>query len=116
MRSMLYYPFVQPPRDVLAQGVLYWDQIGSIVPSDYYLPDYLRHVADHGLYVPLEADRYVAEVTLQALVEQVRTLRRTIPADDLKLPEDPVRPPTRLHDGKLPYQLQEMLLSGRRSD
>ncbi len=103
-------PVRPAPRDVLAQGVLYWDQIGSIVPSSFHLPDYLRQVADHGLYVPLEADRYVEEVTLQALVEQVSTLLRTIPADDLKLPEDPVGPPTRLHYGKLPYQLQEMLL------
>jgi len=49
-------PVRPAPRDVLAQGVLYWDQIGSIVPSSFHLPDYLRQVADHGLYVTLEAD------------------------------------------------------------
>ncbi|WP_344342044.1 hypothetical protein, partial [Streptomyces rhizosphaericus] len=106
MRAMLYYPFVQPPRDVLAQGVLYWDQMGSIVPKHYQLPDYLQQISDRGLYRPLSVDEYVSDVSLDRLVGEVEGLLTELPRGALALPRDPLTSATRLHYGKLPYELE----------
>jgi hypothetical protein len=32
--KMMYYPFVHPPRPVLWQALLYWDELTSISPED----------------------------------------------------------------------------------
>ena len=34
--KMMYYPFVHPPRPVLWQALLYWDELTSISPEDGY--------------------------------------------------------------------------------
>jgi hypothetical protein len=109
---MLYYPFVQPPRDVLAQGILYWDRMGSMVPSFYDLPAHLKQVADRGLYQPLDVDSYIDEVSLNLLVTQVERLLGELSPNDLKLPRDPVASSTRLHYGKLPHRLEARLMDG----
>lgn len=109
MRSMLYYPYVQPPRDIIAQGVLYWDQMGSIVPAGYELPTHLKQVAERGLYHPLTVEQYVGEVSLTRLVNQVEELLRKLPPQALKLPKDPLSSSTRLYYGKLPYELEYLL-------
>lgn len=106
---MLYYPFVQPPRDVLAQGILYWDRIGTIVPERYVLPPQLERVRAHGIYEPLEADRYVQEVSFDRLVGQVENLLSELPARALRIPRDPVTAATRLYYGKLPVDLEYRL-------
>jgi hypothetical protein len=77
---MLYYPFIQPPRDVLAQGVLYWDRLGTIVPEHYVLPPQLERIRENGLYEPLEADRYVDEVSMDRLARQIEDLLSELPA------------------------------------
>lgn len=109
MRAMLYYPFVQPPRDVLAQGVSYWDQMGSIVPEHYQLPGYLQQVADRGLYRPLRVDEYIDDVSLDRLVREVEGSLTELPREALALPRDPLTSATRLHYGKLPDELESRL-------
>jgi hypothetical protein len=109
MRSMLYYPFVQPPRDVLAQAVLYWDQMGSMVPSFYETPNYLRDLEDRGLYQPLHVDDYVNDVSLDSLAIEVDMLLKQIPEKDLVITPDPLSATTRLYYGKLPSTLESML-------
>ncbi|WP_104105477.1 DUF6236 family protein [Nocardioides sp. 616] len=110
MRAMLYYPFVQPPHDVLTQGVLYWDQVGSIVPEHYVLPEYLRVIEREGLYRPVHIDQYFDDLSLDAIASEVEQLLRRLSPRDLALPPDPVTPATRLYFGKLPMILEEMLM------
>ena len=111
MRGMLYYPFVQPPRDVLAEGILYWDRIGSIVPRHYDFPDYLRRIADQGLYSPLEPNAYLSQGTVQKLASELDELLSALPRSDLQLPRTPISATTRLYYGKLPMMIEDRLVS-----
>jgi hypothetical protein len=109
MRAMLYYPFVQPPRDLVAQGVLYWDQIGSIVPREYDLPDHLRRLMGSALYHPVYLDDYFDEISVGAITAEVETLLERIPATELVIPDAPLSRQTRLYYGKLPGELEGRL-------
>ncbi|WP_431034375.1 hypothetical protein ACQYWQ_11945 [Streptomyces sp. P6-2-1] len=66
MPTLLYYPLVNPPAAVLHQGLLYWDALASIVPSDpgtaaHAVTDELRELADRGLYHPLTLSERLTE-------------------------------------------------------
>ena len=58
MPTLLYYPLVSPPKEVIHQALLYWDDLSSVVPED---PDVFDHVAstdlkdlyERGLYAPI---------------------------------------------------------------
>ena len=55
--KMMYYPFVQPPRSVLWQALLYWDALTSISPVyGYQFGRDLEALQDLGLYQPTHAD------------------------------------------------------------
>jgi len=38
-RTILYYPYISVPDDWLKKSLLYWDEIGSIIPRRYIGPD-----------------------------------------------------------------------------
>ncbi|WP_416986238.1 hypothetical protein [Streptomyces sp. T028] len=62
MAVLLYYPLVRPPAEVLHQALLYWDGIGSVVPTDpevyeVAVPPELRDLRDRSLYTPLRFGR-----------------------------------------------------------
>jgi hypothetical protein len=58
-RTILYYPTISiPTSDWLRRSLLYWDEIGSIVPTDYenkalvpYSPD-IQYLKEEGLFRP----------------------------------------------------------------
>lgn len=58
-RTILYYPTISiPTSDWLRQSLLYWDEIGSIVPTDYeertlipYSAD-IQYLKDEGIFRP----------------------------------------------------------------
>ena len=55
--TMMYYPFVHPPRTVLWQALLYWDELTSIAPrAEYRFGRDLVVLEDRGLYRPTHAD------------------------------------------------------------
>jgi hypothetical protein len=55
--TMMYYPFVNPPRAVLWQALLYWDELTSISPeAGYQFRHDLVVLRDLGLYQPAHAD------------------------------------------------------------
>jgi hypothetical protein len=80
MAGMLYYPTLIPPTPVLYQGLLYWDRLATIVPSDHekYLDHRMRQVADAGLYEPVSATTIINDAgfkeyivkALMSLVEE----------------------------------------------
>ncbi|MFD5780395.1 DUF6236 family protein [Streptomyces sp. NPDC126933] len=58
MPTLLYYPLVSPPQEILHQALLYWDGIASVVPEsrDVYedaVSDELKDLRDRGLYHPV---------------------------------------------------------------
>ncbi|MCM2390970.1 hypothetical protein [Streptomyces albipurpureus] len=58
MPTLLYYPLVRPPREVLHQALLYWDDIASVVPEDTTVYDNavsneLEELRVRGLYHPI---------------------------------------------------------------
>lgn len=60
MATLLYYPLVRPPKEVLHQALLYWDDIASVVPEDpavyeQAVSNDLKELADRGLYHPIVA-------------------------------------------------------------
>lgn len=73
--KMMYYPFVHPPRPVLWQALLYWDELTSISPEGGYQ---FRHdlvvLKDLGLYQPTHAD----DLPTRAYAELVRDLRQVV--------------------------------------
>lgn len=63
MPTLLYYPMVKPPVEVLHHALLYWDDIASLVPGDpdvcaYSMSSELTELKDRGLYHPLDASTY----------------------------------------------------------
>jgi hypothetical protein len=34
--TMLYYPLIKPPREVLWHALLYWDRLATVVPWKYW--------------------------------------------------------------------------------
>lgn len=55
MPGLLYYPKINAPQHVLQQAALYWDQIATIVPSEYdrYLSPDMIAMKQAGLYTPI---------------------------------------------------------------
>ncbi|MFE4689060.1 hypothetical protein ACFRH6_03260 [Streptomyces sp. NPDC056749] len=66
MPTLLYYPLVKPPKEVLHQALLYWDDIASVVPEDPAVYEgavstELKELKDRGLYHPVVvADRFTS--------------------------------------------------------
>ncbi|MFE6072106.1 hypothetical protein [Streptomyces sp. NPDC056525] len=58
MPTLLYYPLVRPPKEVLHQALLYWDDIASVVPEDpavyeHAVSNELKELKERGLYHPI---------------------------------------------------------------
>jgi hypothetical protein len=68
MRSILYYPTISiPTGDWLRQSVLYWDEVGSIVPQDYdnnpllsYSRD-VQYLKEEGQFRPFRPDALMGQ-------------------------------------------------------
>jgi hypothetical protein len=109
---MMYYPFVHPPRPVLWQALLYWDNLTSIAPVDGYQYQFgaeLTALEDLGLYRPAHAD----DLPSQALANLVGDLRRVVeelPGEDLVPVPGPLEAGNRVYWGKLPLTVQEELV------
>ncbi|MFE6398083.1 hypothetical protein [Streptomyces alboflavus] len=58
LSTLLYYPLVRPPKEVLHQALLYWDDVASVVPEesavyDHAVSNEMKDLEDRGLYHPL---------------------------------------------------------------
>lgn len=109
--KMMYYPFVHPPRPVLWQALLYWDALTSISPeSGYRFGRDLETLRDLELYQPTHADDLPLHAHA-ALVSDLRQVVEELPGDDIVPVPGPLDPYNRLYWGKLPYEVQDDLLS-----
>ena len=58
--TMMYYPFVDPPRPVLWQALLYWDKSSPaslpLTGNQYQFGPELTGLQDVGFYRPTHAD------------------------------------------------------------
>jgi hypothetical protein len=107
---MMYYPFVHPPRPVLWQALLYWDELTSVAPQGgYELGLDLEVLQDRGLYRPTYADD-LPRSARRALVDDLRQVVEELPGKDLVPVPGPLEPHNRLYWGKLPYEVQDDLL------
>ncbi|MGW6980138.1 hypothetical protein ACWGE1_11905 [Streptomyces sp. NPDC054932] len=88
MPTLLYYPMVRPPREVLNQALLYWDDIATVVPEDQAtyeqaVSDELKELRQRGLYHPLTAGTVRSDWgdvgLLSVLTEELRRLARRPP-------------------------------------
>lgn len=108
--KMMYYPFVNPPRPVLWQALLYWDELTSISPeAGYEFRHDLMVLMDRGLYQPTHAD----DLPLQARMELVSDLRQVVeelPGEDLVPVPGPLGPDNRVYWGKLPHEVEDDLV------
>ena len=108
--KMMYYPFVHPPRPVLWQALLYWDELTSISPEDGYK---FRHdlvvLRDLGLYQPTHADDLPARARAD-LVSDLRQVVEELPGEDLVPVPGPLGPDNRVYWGKLPYEVEHDLV------
>ena len=109
--KMMYYPFVHPPRPVLWQALLYWDELTSISPqSGYQFGSDLKGLQDLGLYKPTHPDDLPSSAHA-ALDSDLRQVVAELPGEDLVPVPGPLGPYNRLYWGKLPYAVQRDLLS-----
>ncbi len=108
---MMYYPFVHPPRPVLWQALLYWDELTSISPeSGYQFRPELEGLLGLGLYKPTHPDDLPSSA-LAALVNDLGQVVAKMPGEDLVPVPGPLGPYNRLYWGKLPEVVQHDLLS-----
>jgi hypothetical protein len=107
---MMYYPFVHPPRPVLWQALLYWDELTSIAPVDGYR---FRHdlvvLEDLELYRPSHAGD-LPERAHADLVSDLRQVVELLPGEDLVPVPGPLGPDNRVYWGKLPYGFESDLV------
>ena len=80
-RTILYYPTISiPTSDWLRRSLLYWDEIGSIVPTDYeektlipYSPD-IQYLKEEGEFRPFRPEgAYRVEELMKELVSIIET-------------------------------------------
>lgn len=108
--KMMYYPFVQPPRPVIWQALLYWDALTSISPeADYQFEADLLALRDLGLYQPSHADDLPPRARA-GLVSDLRQVVEELPGEDLVPVPGPLAPDNRLFWGKLPYIVEDDLI------
>jgi hypothetical protein len=107
---MMYYPFVHPPRPVLWQALLYWDELTSIAPSDGYRDwGELKALQESGIYRPTYADD-LPRSAYRALVDDLRRVVEDLPGKDLVPASERLEANNRLHWGKLPGEVERDLL------
>lgn len=108
--KMMYYPFVQPPRPVIWQALLYWDALTSISPEDgYQFEGDLIALRDLGLYQPAHADDLPRQAR-DDLVSDLRQVAVELPGEDLVPVPGPLSPGNRVYWGKLPYIVEGDLI------
>jgi hypothetical protein len=108
---MMYYPFVHPPRPVIWQALLYWDELTSITPDyGYEIGRDLEVLSDRGIYRPTHADD-LPWPAHTALVGELRRVVEELPGEDLVPVPGPLEANNRLYWGKLPEEVQHELLS-----
>ena len=110
--TMMYYPFVHPPRPVLWQALLYWDNLTSISPVDGYQYQFgseLTGLQDLGLYRPTHADD-LPPAALAYLVSDLRRVVEELPGEDLVPVPGPLNANNRVYWGKLPLTVQDDLV------
>jgi hypothetical protein len=99
--TMMYYPFVHPPRPVLWQALLYWDNLTSISPVDGYQYQFgseLTGLQDLGLYRPTHADD-LPPAALAYLVSDLRRVVEELPGEDLVPVPGPLNANNRVYTG-----------------
>lgn len=107
---MMYYPFVHPPRPVLWQALLYWDELTSISPEDgYRFGRDLMELRDLGLYRPSHADDLPQKARAALISDLFQVVERT-PGEALVPVPGPLAPDNRLYWGKLPYMVEQDLI------
>lgn len=108
--TMMYYPFVHPPRTVLWQALLYWDELTSIAPEGgYQFGRDLVVLGDRGLYRPTHADDLPSRARAD-LVSDLRQVVEELPGEDLVPVPGPLGPDNRVYWGKLPYEVENDLV------
>ncbi|MEV6644702.1 DUF6236 family protein [Amycolatopsis sp. NPDC051371] len=130
MAIMLYYPLIEPPRDVMYQGLLYWDMISTIVPdladpdreSGWVRPSMMSPdmaaVADAGLYTPLSIASHVEPSVGIGGVDLTAKLRAALADLCSEMPERELKPRPAVEDpeqeivysDKLPPHCVDLLL------
>src|SRR3954463_2396584 len=64
--SALYFPYIEVPQSApLARVLLYWDELGSIIPEGFRPTGYsarTRELVDTGLVRPVDPQRYWREL------------------------------------------------------
>jgi hypothetical protein len=107
MYRMLYYPFVTPPRPVLLQALLYWDELSSIVPVTQGIRPELQRLGE--FYTPVSVDDALGSDALDALVSELHTVLATVPPHKLRPDRGPISGGNRLYFGKLPHVIESEL-------
>lgn len=88
MRALLYYPTINMPVEVLYQGLLYWDRVGSVTPPDYgrLLSRELRCAEDAGLYEAQQLSGDDLTAVAGRFDPEVREIMATRPVDEWSAP------------------------------
>jgi hypothetical protein len=108
--KMMYYPFVHPPRPVLWQALLYWDELTSISPeAGYQFRHDLVVLRDLGLYRPTHADDLPPQARAY-LMSDLRQVVEEMPGEDLVPVPGPLGPDNEVYWGKLPYEVEHDLV------
>jgi hypothetical protein len=106
---MLYYPLVTPPPDVLAQGILYWDAVGSMAPYEYELSPELMMLSAEGLFEMIQPT-YLPGRRVDDVAAEIEELLDRLSIEQLAIPEGPLTGYTRLYRGKLPERIEGQLV------
>ena len=95
--TMMYYPCVHPPRAVLWQALLYWDELTSISPeAGYQFSHDLLVLRDRGLYRPSHPDDLPPRARAD-LMSDLRQVVEELPGEDLVPVPGPLGPDNRLY-------------------
>jgi hypothetical protein len=127
-RCILYYPTISIPHGRwLKQVILYWDEIGSIVPQNYedqnlipYTPA-VQHLKDEGLFRPIKPENLIYQdwQKLENFEQEFRSIleseefkkwrARRIPIPKSLVSNDTVPTLSRIHEDKVSNSLMHYL-------
>ena len=106
---MLYYPLVTPPPNVLAQGILYWDAVGSMAPYEYQPSPELMMLSAEGLFEMIQPN-YLPRRRVDDVAAEIEELLDRLSIEQLAIPEGQLTGYTRLYRGKLPERIEGQLV------
>lgn len=113
-RTLLYYPTIKiPDENWVRQAILYWDEVGSIVPHHFFRSirenEVQAELANLGLFRPFAPEEYV-EKNKQLAIEYVGIINSGVFGEETRDVDAAVRRNSYIYEYKFMHEVKHYLV------